>query len=212
MASIFENFIQRLEKRLSSPLPGKLAQQKMAPTPRGASRIFDWGKEKPRLGGVLILFYPNDGNIYFPLMQRPHYGGIHSGQISLPGGKEENHDQSLVETALREAEEEVGIISKEVKVIGTLTELYIIASNYHVLPVIGFVDQKPQFIPDQTEVVKILEANLTDLTSQSLKSKEMIVGNNITIESPYYDIHGHIVWGATAMMLSELVDIVRPIQ
>ena len=112
----------------------------------------------------------------------------------------------------QDRDEEVGVISKEVKVIGTLTELYIIASNYHVLPVIGFVDQKPQFIPDQTEVVKILEANLTDLTSQSLKSKEMTVGNNITIESPYYNIHGHVVWGATAMILSELVDIVRPIQ
>ena len=80
------------------------------------------------------------------------------------------------------------------------------------LPVVVLENQKQQFILDQTEVVKILEANLTDLTSQSLKSKEMIVGNNITIESPYYDIHGHIVWGATAMMLSELVDIVRPIQ
>jgi len=140
----FNHLITRLEEHLSKPLPGLEAQKRMSPEGRRNLRNGNLPEKK---AGVLILLYPEESRICFPLMRRPEYGGVHSGQISLPGGKKEDNDRNLVETALRETEEELGISAIDVQVLGSLSELYIQPSNVDVLPVVGYVKKVPNFVP-----------------------------------------------------------------
>lgn len=161
-------------------------------------------------GGVMILFYKKDGAWYFPLIQRPDYDGVHAKQISFPGGKKDSEDEDLIATALRETKEEVGIASNKIKVIGSLTELYIIASNYNVLPVVGFMAEPPKFKADDREVDEILEVKLDDLMLEAnRKEKPMTILQGITIHAPFFDLNNKVVWGATAMILSELKAILN---
>ena len=163
-----------------------------------------------KLGGVLILLYPQNGHIYLPLMLRPTYKGIHSGQVSFPGGKMEQQDTDLVSTALREAEEEIGISRERIRIIGNLSELYVFASNFKVLPVVGFIEEKPVFHPDRKEVEQVIETNLAMLLDPSnIKRTDIQIASGFKINAPYYDVDGHVVWGATAVMLSEFVEIVK---
>ena len=198
----------KLETDLQKPLPGKEAQARMSATLRNPNVLtFDWS-DPPRPGAVLILLYPYKGEIFIPLMKRSDYGGVHSGQISLPGGKMEDTDTDLVTTALREAEEEIGVPRNEIRVVGKLTPLFVYASNFNILPVVGTIDRKPDFRPDQREVVEVIEAPLSHLEAQgSVKNKELVV-RNFKIQAPYYDVNEHVVWGATAMMLSEFLEVI----
>lgn len=157
----------------------------------------------------MILLYPHNGDIYLPLMKRPVYQGAHSGQVSFPGGKFEPEDLDLKMTALRETEEEIGVKSSQVEVIGELSELFIIASNFKVFPTIGFVKERPVFIPDAVEVEHVLEVSLSHLQDLSKRGIEEMAFGDYTINSPYFDVDGHVVWGATAMMLSEFLQLVE---
>ena len=207
MQSDFEEFVQRLGHRLDKPLPGREAQVKMAPYPVDESR-FEENLNKPsKPGGVMLLLYPHNGDIYLPLMKRPTYAGAHSGQVSFPGGKFEQEDVDLRNTALRETEEEIGVRSENIKVIGSLSELFIIASNFKVYPSVGFIKERPVFIPDAVEVESVLEVSLSQLRDTSRRGVEKMTFGNYTIHSPYFDVEGHVVWGATAMMLSEFLDV-----
>jgi len=205
----FNHLITRLEEHLSKPLPGLEAQKRMSPEVRRNLRNGNLPEKK---AGVLILLYPEESRICFPLMRRPEYGGVHSGQISLPGGKKEDNDRNLVETALRETEEELGISAIDVQVLGSLSELYIQPSNVDVLPVVGYVKKVPNFVPDSFEVMELIEADLSLLLSENtIKQKMIKVNNSTNIASPYYDIGGNVVWGATAMILSEFVTVLQEI-
>jgi len=205
----FNHLITRLEEHLSKPLPGLEAQKRMSPEGRRNLRNGNLPEKK---AGVLILLYPEESRICFPLMRRPEYGGVHSGQISLPGGKKEDNDRNLVETALRETEEELGISAIDVQVLGSLSELYIQPSNVDVLPVVGYVKKVPNFVPDSFEVMELIEADLSLLLSENtIKQKMIKVNNSTNIASPYYDIGGNVVWGATAMILSEFVTVLQEI-
>ncbi len=207
MQSDFEEFVQRLGHRLDKPLPGREAQVKMAPYPVDESR-FEENLNKPsKPGGVMLLLYPHNGDIYLPLMKRPTYAGAHSGQVSFPGGKFEQEDVDLRNTALRETEEEIGVRSESIEVIGSLSELFIIASNFKVYPSVGFIKERPVFIPDAVEVESVLEVSLSQLRDTSRRGIEKMTFGNYTIHSPYFDVEGHVVWGATAMMLSEFLDV-----
>lgn len=207
---MFLKFIKDLEKKLQGPLPGEAAQVLMAPSVRGAGKLNTGRNSKSKKGSVLILLYPNNEQIFLPLMQRPDYDGAHGGQISFPGGKMETQDADLVETATREAEEEIGVTVDELRIIGQLSDLYIFASNFTVSPIVAYAEKKPQFTPNPYEVEKIIEAELAVLLDKKyVKSKEMIVRNGAKILSPYFDVQGHVVWGATAMMLSELLSIIK---
>ena len=207
-----KDLIGRLQQRLQHPLPGKPAHEKMLPKVPGGNRVKFKNSGAPRKGAVLILLYENDGKIHFPLIQRPLYEGVHSGQIALPGGRYEEDDSDLIATALREANEEVGVPTREVNVIGQLSEFMVSASNHLVLPVIGYSVSKPSFIPDPREVDEIVEATLDELLdSGRLKEKEIVTAHGYRLRSPYYDIQGKVVWGATAMMLSEFVELIREI-
>jgi 8-oxo-dGTP pyrophosphatase MutT (NUDIX family) len=199
-----------LRKRLGEPLPGISAQMKMMPRLDDTSRFDITNKDKAIPGGVLILIYPHEGELYLPLMLRPEYGGAHSGQVSFPGGRKEPEDIDLLNTALRESNEELGIPEDKVEILGQLTELFIIASNFSVLPVIGYMDHRPNFLPDPREVVEIIEAPISLLLKdQTVKEKPFKVGAGFHIDAPYFDIHGHHVWGATAMMMSEFLTVFK---
>lgn len=200
------DFKEQLKSELAKELPGEVAHSLMMPTVRDDNLKKPSGGPPPVKSAVLILFYPDEHNhIKFPLIQRPVYNGAHSAQVSFPGGKKEPQDGSLVETALREAHEEIGIDPEKIEIIGTLSDLFIWVSNFLVTPVVGITDYKPHFVKEESEVESIIEADLYDIINPA-KRKEgtLIVREKYKIETPYYDIDNRIVWGATAMMLSEL--------
>ena len=131
--------------------------------------------------------------------------------MSFPGGKKDKTDVDLIFTALRETEEEIGIDKNKIEIIGSLSELYIIASNFNVLPTIGFLNETPSFIADEHEVDEIVSVKIEDLMNDSLqKEKPLTILQGITINAPYFDLNDKVVWGATAMMLSELKNILKP--
>lgn len=200
----FGLFIQRLRKELEEP-PGWKAQYEMAPELRTKPDENAPYYQNARLGAVLILFYPGKKGIQTVMIERPKYEGVHSGQIAFPGGKKEDDDANLISTALREAYEEVNIDPIKVEVLNTLTELYIPPSNFLVTPVVGFTLQRPDFIPETKEVANILEVPVDLLTNDKIRGMKTVTPReNISFETPYYDVNGHTVWGATAMMVSEL--------
>ena len=196
-------------------LPGLPSQLKMAPVTRltelkkhaknsRASGI----EENARKSAVLILFYPKNNQTHIALIKRSTDNSVHSAQISFPGGKSETFDKSLMHTALREAEEEIGIIADSVKIIGSLSELYIPPSNFDVYPFVGVTYSTPDFKPNY-EVQKILEVDLETLRNPETCTYKKIqhrTGNNF--EVPCYYIQGEVVWGATAMIISELLEVV----
>lgn len=199
---------QFFEERLKREMPGKSAHSKMQPKLKDGSGIRFNHKKKAKEGGVLILLYEQDGIVKFPLIERPQYDGIHSGQISLPGGKWESTDEDLIETALRETEEEIGVKKSEVKVLGSLSPFFVGASNYDILPVIGTLSTKPEFKPDAREVQEIVTPAVQHLLNEEKKKTQDInVEKGFVLTSPYFDLESKIVWGATAMILSELAFI-----
>ncbi len=203
------HFAGLLEKRLMMPVPGHSSHIKMASRIRLDEYKFEYDRAKAIPSSVLILFYPVKNRIFTVFILRPKYNGVHSGQISFPGGKKEETDRTLVETALRESKEEINVEPSHVRVLGTLTELYIPPSNFLVLPVIGYTETRPDFIADPVEVDKIIETDLEVLFDKKLKKEKMIEVHGHQINAPYYDLQGHVLWGATAMILTELLEVIE---
>ena len=208
----FEQFISSLSGAIQSP-PGMDAYELMMPEIRKRFKNLDVSKiEGAKLSSVLMLLYHDNGKVYLPLTKRHDYKGTHGGQISLPGGKHEEGDDSRIATALREAEEEVGVAKNTIEVVGTLSEIYIPPSNFKVLPVVGIHSGKPNFVREEFEVEEIIEAELYDfLDHGNRKSKDIEVRGGVLRDVPYFEIQGHVVWGATAMMMSELIYILENI-
>lgn len=205
-----EQFISALTQRLQEPLPGIRAQALMSPQLERDVRFKIKPRPDARRGSVLLLLYPQGNTLWLPLMQRPTYAGHHSGQVSLPGGKQEPNDPDRIYTALREAEEEMGIPQAEVQVLGTLSELYIPPSNFVVLPVVGYMPVPPLFVPEPTEVEQVLEVSLPDLLEENfIRFTDSPPGSLYPIRTPYYPVQERVVWGATAMILSEFVVMVN---
>ncbi|HRG78973.1 MAG TPA: CoA pyrophosphatase, partial [Cyclobacteriaceae bacterium] len=144
-----------------------------------------------------------------PLTKRPDYLGTHGGQISLPGGKAEP-GESIFDTALREAEEEIGVSAKQIEILGTLSEFFVIPSNFMVTPVVGFLKGSPKFNPDPKEVVKILHGSLDELVlDDAVRTKEILAAKMFPMLAPHFEIEEEVVWGATAMILNEFRMVVR---
>jgi 8-oxo-dGTP pyrophosphatase MutT (NUDIX family) len=207
-------FASVLKEELKKPLPGRAVQLTMSSIKR-IRELFEFADQSKAVkSSVLILLYPSaaDGSIRIVLTLRPTYEGIHSGQISLPGGKFEISDSDLSVTALRETREEIGVDPSAVKMIGKLSELYIPPSNYIVLPFVGYSDKPLTFFPNTKEVEKIIEIALTDLLDdRNIKKRHFLVRNGAQIFAPCYIIDGNKIWGATAMILSEFKEIARRI-
>jgi len=207
---MFTKFIEQLKIRFKKPLPGEDAQFLMAPYTRQHIHHLEPENYNPRKSAVLILLFPFENSIYTILIQRPIYNGVHSGQVSFPGGKFEEADTDLDHTALRETFEEIGVPSNDIEIIGKLSDLYINPSNFLVSPFIGYTNKKPNFFMDAYEVQKIIMVDLFNLNESSIKSEKTIThSNGHKIKTPYYEIDGLTVWGATAMMISELNVIVE---
>lgn len=201
-------FIEILKTRLSQPLPGRTAQSKMAPASR---REFSPAPDA-RIACVLALLYPKSKVWNIALIERVTSNiknDRHSGQISFPGGQYETSDRLLESAALREAEEEIGVLSSDISLIGQLSDVYIPVSNFLVHPFVGFMEYTPEFVPQPSEVKSILEVPILQLKDpSSIRFTDLKISSGMTLENvPYYNLHGHIVWGATAMMLSEFVDV-----
>jgi 8-oxo-dGTP pyrophosphatase MutT (NUDIX family) len=139
------------------------------------------------------------------LILRPTYPGVHSGQIGLPGGGQEPVDRDLIDTALRETYEEVGVHKSQYTVLGQLTPLYVSASNYIVQPSVAWIDYRPEFHIDPYEVAELIEAPLRTLLDPATRRVEPWTLRGRAVEVPYFAVGEHFVWGATAMMLSELL-------
>lgn len=199
-----------LKNRLKSELPGFEAHQEAAPYRKVDYDGLD--VNTVRKSGVLILLYERQSSPHFTLIKRPDYGGIHGGQIALPGGKMEDWDADIVQTALREANEEVGVLNEDVEVLGALSDVYIPVSNFLVSPVVGHIDYHPKFVAQPSEVDQIIEMELNQLRSfDRLMVKKVTLSTGIKIEVPAFEYDGHTIWGATAIMLNELRWVLKEI-
>ncbi|MCB0736352.1 MAG: CoA pyrophosphatase [Bacteroidetes bacterium] len=208
--SNFNLFINRLEKLLNAPLPGTEAQFKMAPEGRRQRSQDVFKPESAKDAAVLILLYPRAGEVHFPLIMRQQYKGVHSAQVSLPGGKPEDQDSDLEQTALREAEEEIGVLAESVQILGKLTQIFIPPSNFLVTPFVGFVENAPLIVPQEKEVYEVYETQVQDLLNDELvNSTTLNLANGMRIRTPYFGLHNQTVWGATAMILSEFKELLR---
>lgn len=201
----FATYIAHLRERLKRPLPGASAQIKMAPDYRTDPSVASVQGKDCREAGVLALLFPADDEPALVLTVRRDHLPDHAGQISFPGGQRED-GESLRETALREAHEEVDLLPDRVTVIGPLTPLYIPPSNFCVHPFVGAVSKPPGLQPTDDEVGAILRVPILHLLDPSTLVREEWTLHGQSVEVPFFDVDGHKVWGATAMMLAELLE------
>lgn len=203
------DFFEKLKEEIDKGLPGWEAQKRMAPPGRVHSRYIPSGKSKPRESGVLIWLYPKADKIFMRLIVRGEYG-VHGGQVAFPGGQVDPSDGSFWGTALREANEELGLTSDKITQVGALTSFYIPPSNFWVHPFIGTSPTAEPSIISKKEVQKYFDVDIMQLLESGFKGEKRITlssGEKMTV--PIYTLGGHVVWGATAMMLSELEALIR---
>ena len=207
----FQEFLEYVPKLMTAELPAQVSHIKMAPLERIESmKNFDIGSKKPKIAAVMMLFYPKNGKTHLVLIVRNSYKGVHSAQIAFPGGKYEIKDEIFENTALRETHEEVGVHPDNMEIIKTFTPMYIPPSDFMVHPFLGICKEEIIFVPDPTEVANIIELPLMVFLSDAiLTDAKMTTSYANEISVPAFKIEEHIVWGATAMMLSELKDVVK---
>lgn len=194
---------------MAQPLPGLEAQLHMAPNPRVGWDPLTF-PDGARDGAALLLLYPHDDTLQFPLTVRGSGLRNHTGQVSLPGGRVDA-GESFEDAALREAEEEIGVDPRVVELLGRLTPLHIPVSGYILHPVVGFTSMRPAFQRAEWEVARIIEAPLAALSDARVRKREMrtrsVNGQMIEVDVPFFNIDGEKVWGATAMVLAEFCAI-----
>jgi 8-oxo-dGTP pyrophosphatase MutT (NUDIX family) len=198
-----ETIIQNLKK----PLPGHASTLAFE---RNGRLMFDREPDKfTKSSAVLILIHPAKDELKISLIVRPKYDGKHGGQISLPGGKRESRDENLAQTALRETQEEIGVKALDIQILGSLTDIFIPVSNYHVQPFVGYIDYLPDFYPDPREVESILQITLSDICNKENQGQKTIKVENTEMLVAGYSLANEWVWGATALILSEFVEILE---
>jgi 8-oxo-dGTP pyrophosphatase MutT (NUDIX family) len=195
---------QSLRLRLAETLPGVQAQLRFAPSPlRPGWRAGHYPPDSRTAAG-LILLYPRDNDVAVPLTVRASGLARHAGQISLPGGATDP-GETLSQAALREASEEIGVDPSTVRVLGELTPVHVLVSGFTLHPIVGVTDQRPDFVAAPGEVDEILEVSLDHLRDASRIGRDTRVREGVAVEYPYFDLLGHQVWGATAMILGEFI-------
>jgi len=199
-------FIEALTKMLRRDLEGKSAQQKMMITP---NRFPTKSQENEGIpASILLLLYPLEGEWFFFLTKRSQDVEHHKGQISFPGGVVEMNE-SKMNAAIRETNEEIGVDRDVIKIIGNLTPLYIPVSNFHISPYVGWTEEKPHTKVQDAEVKRVFSVSINDLIlEKNLKTKKDFFSNK-SVKVPYFDLNGETVWGATSMILSEFKFILR---
>lgn len=206
----FDFFLSNISKLKELPLGGLDSQFKMAPELRKLFNEIDIQQRNPKKAAVLIIFYPNDSNeTMFLLTKRAKYNGTHSSQISFPGGKHEYSDILIKTTALRETNEEIGINKEDIHLIKKLTDVYIPPSNFYVTPFLAYMNYHPFFYKND-EVESIIEVKIADLLNlNNLSTINLNTSYAKNIDVPCFNLNDEIVWGATAMMLSEIYDLIK---
>jgi 8-oxo-dGTP pyrophosphatase MutT (NUDIX family) len=195
---------QALRVRLAGTLPGVEAQRRFVPSPIRPGWRIDHYPDDARIAAALLLLYPMGNGTAVPLTVRASGLAHHAGQISLPGGSTDP-GETLAAAALREASEEIGVDPSAVRVLGELTPVHVIVSGFTLHPVVGVTDERPAFIASPDEVDEIVEVSLEDLRDASRIRHGTRIREGVAVEYPYFDLAGHQVWGATAMVLGEFV-------
>ena len=200
------DFLTSFKQTLKSGLPGEDAHQLLMPVKRPLSSVAKSKTSDYRESAVGIVLYPKNDSIHCILIRRPSYEGAHSGQISFPGGKRDADDVNLEYTARRECFEEIALPHQHAELIHPLTEVFIPVSKFSVQPYIFFTDNLPELAPDKREVEEIISFDVFDLTRHNqIPTTSIPISAGFTMKDvPYFNIDGHIVWGATAMVLGEM--------
>jgi len=204
-------YFQHIISKLKTTKPGGLDTQfELAPKIRLKFSEDKINSLSPKKAAVTALFYPNSKNeTCFLLTLRAEYNGTHSSQISFPGGKFDPVDQSLEKTALRETYEEVGINEKEISLFKQMTDVYIPPSNFLVTPFLGFLETQPEFRKNH-EVEELITISVTDLLKDSSVSTTTLTTSYAkNMEVPCFVLNNYVVWGATAMMLNEIKELLK---
>jgi len=205
----FQRFITQLKITINKDLPGEESHQKMRV-------IYDQSIELPfskinsTQAAVLILLYLADNEIYFFLTKRTDELKHHKGQISLPGGTQEGNEK-LIDTALRETQEEIGINKTSISIIGTITPLFVPVTGFMIYPFIGYSLNKLDPKPDPVEVATIFSVNISDLLNKENRTTEQRNIRGYDVQVPYFKLNDYQVWGATSMILSEFRDLIKSI-
>lgn len=206
------DLIEKLEERCKAPMPGLEYQSKMLPGNRLRTYPDEATLAAARQAGVCMLLYQKEEEWYTVIIQRTTYKGVHSGQMAFPGGTKELEDVDLTATALREMEEEVGVSPQKVKVLGKLSPVYIPPSNMYVEPILAYSSEIPIFQKEEREVAEIVEVKIMDLTDPNIiKEKVVQMTSEIQVKTPCFDVYGYTVWGATAAMIYEFLQVLKEI-
>jgi len=206
--SSFAELETALRERLAGTLPGLEAQLRFAPTPpRSGWKPGEFPSDARAAAGLLLL-YPGDRGATIPLTVRASGLKRHAGQISLPGGATDP-GETLVQAALREAHEEIGVDPARVRILGELTPVHVLVSGFTLHPVVGVTDERPAFSPAAHEVETVLEVSVDDLQDASRIRRGTRTREGVAVEYPYFDLLGHQVWGATAMILGEFICLLQ---
>jgi 8-oxo-dGTP pyrophosphatase MutT (NUDIX family) len=195
-----------LRERLAGTLPGIEAQMRFSPTPPHPGWRAGHYPADARAAAALLLLYPGSSGVAVPLTVRASGLPRHAGQISLPGGAVDE-GETLAQAALREAAEEIAVDPASVRVLGELTPVHVLVSGFTLHPVVGITSHRPDFVAAPYEVAEVLEVSLDDLRDASSIRMGTRIREGVAIEYPYFDLLGHQVWGATAMVLGEFITI-----
>lgn len=209
----FADFISILPKLTKESLPATEAHILMAPPERAdLIRNIDLSAYNPREAAVMMLLYPRNEKANMALILRNSYSGVHSSQIAFPGGKVELDDASFCQTALRETHEEIGVGPDLIHVVRAFTEIFIPPSNFIVHPFLGFSNEELIFDPDPSEVAGLIEFGISDfLDDNTVVTTKMTTSYSKSIDVPAFKIGDHLVWGATAMIMSELKQVLKKV-
>lgn len=202
----FLSFTENLKDRLQNhPLPGQDAQYIMAGDNIRHKKIDLTAISNYKKSAVCLLLYEDNEEIYFILMKRPSTHQYHAGQIALPGGSCDN-TETYEQTAIRELFEEIGVSISQENIIGHLTPLYIPISNFFIQPIVAAINYKPFFLPNVYEVEELIEYKLKHILDEGIVSETMVnlTTSGLKIKAPYFNVQGNVLWGATAMLLSEV--------
>lgn len=204
------DIIIQIEEKIKTGLPGIDAQNRMSPILSGGDKY----REVPdnhKKAGVLALIYPKDDQLHLAFIVRSSRDkrDKHAGQIGFPGGQYEPIDTDMKATAIRETYEEIGVVPDDIKIISPLTELYVFASNFLVSPYLGYIHYKPKFELQPSEVEELLEVPLSMFNDDIKETKNFNVRGGEIKDVPFYNLGGHTLWGATAMIMSEIEDIIN---
>ncbi|MCE5332786.1 MAG: CoA pyrophosphatase [Bacteroidales bacterium] len=205
---------QIIKKKLLQPLPGLSSHLKMAPASRaGEIARFNGNLRNARKSAVMILLFHEDERLKVILIRRSFYVGIHAGQIAFPGGRYEESDADIKHTALREIYEEVGIPAEKIEVIGRLSDIYVPPSNFLISVFVGYLNEKPRYKADEREVAEIIEIDMDDFFREDvIQEKEFVVPSaKISVNALYYKVGNVDLWGASAMVMAELLDVLSEI-